>query len=287
VRSWVSTIVLGGVVVASVTLAGPAVSTAQESRAFPGWGIEYQIPPTWVLGQMPGRMHVLSSQEEPGSIFVAPGFYENVADVEKDLEAFATAARLAGEPVEGPTEIELGGYRAVVAVYDGQTRSLEPVRAQVIALFTPYETGVVLLGLAKPDQFGTVQVRVEEMALTIQALPPNIDVETVAALSGTWANYRAGRPPAAPSPDQGTRGIDDLLEFDGVNFVWKSAVYLAAEARGDAEEIPATSRELNRGTYSVVDGKLVLKGLFGQAIVTMALEGDRLQLGPNTYFRRR
>jgi hypothetical protein len=37
----------------------------------------------------------------------------------------------------------------------------------------------------------------------------------------------------------------------------------------------------------VVDGKLVLKGLFGQAIVTMALEGDRLQLGPNTYFRRR
>ncbi len=286
-RSWVSTLVLGGVAAGSVTVAGPAVSTAQEARQFPGWGIEYQVPPTWVLGQMPGRMHVLNSSEEPGSIFLAPGFYEGIADVEKDLEAFATAARLAGEPVEGPTEIELGGYRAIVAVYDGQTRSMEPVRAQVIALFTPYETGVVLLGLAKPDQFGTVKVRVEEMALTVRAGPPEIDVEAISALAGTWANYRAGRPPSADDPEQGTRGIDDLFEFDGVNFVWKSAIYLAAEARGATEDIQATSREINYGTYSVIDGKLVLKGQFGQGIMTMVLDGDRLRLGANTYFPRR
>jgi len=287
VRSWLSLMILGSVAASGATLTRPAASSAQESRAFQGWEIEYQIPPTWILGQMPGRMHVLSSQEEPGSIFIAPGFYDGMADVERDLEAFATAARLAGEPVEGPTETEIGGFDAVVAVYDGQTRSLEPVRAQVIALFTPYETGVVLLGLAKPDQFGTVKVRLEEMALTVQARPPAIDVETVAALSGTWANYRAGRPPDAPSPEQGTRGIDDLFEFDGATFVWKSAIYLAAEARGAAEAIAPTSREFNRGTYSVIDGKLVLKGQFGQTVVTMALEGDRLQLGPNTYFRRR
>ena len=277
---------LGCVTASGLTLVCPVASTAQEARQFPGWGIEYKIPPTWVLGQMSGRMHVLSSQDEPGSIFLAPGFYEGIEDVEKDLEAFATAARLAGEPVEGPTEVELGGYRAIFIVYDGQTRSLEMVRAQVIALFTPYETGVILLGLAKPDQFGTVKVRVEEMALTIQARPPSIDVETVAELTGTWANYRAGRPPSANAPDQGTRGIDDLFEFDGVNFVWKSAIYLAAEARGSTENIPASSREINYGTYSVIEGKLVLKGQFGQGIMTMALDGDRLQVGPNVYFRR-
>jgi len=279
--------VLGCVTASGLTLVCPEASTAQEARQFSGWGIEYQLPPTWVLGQMPGRMHVLSSKSEPGSIFIAPGFYENLTDVELDLEAFASAARLAGEAAEGPTEIELGDYRAIVAVYDGQTRSLEPVRAQVIALFTPYETGVILLGLAKPDQFGTVKVRVEEMALTIQARPPSIDVAAVAALAGSWANYRAGRPPSPDAPDQGTRGIDDLFEFDGVRFVWKSAIYLAAEARGATEEIPATSREINHGTYSVIDGKLVLKGQFGQGIMAMAFDGDRLQVGPNTYFRRR
>ena len=283
-RTWM---VLGGVAVSSMTLAGPAVSTAQEARQFPGWGIEYQLPPTWVLGQMPGRMHVLSSQEEPGSIFITPGFYQSLADVELDLEVFASAARLAGEPVEGPTEVTLGSYPAVVAVYDGQTRAMEPVRAQVIALFTPYETGVVILGLAKPDQFGTVKVRVEEMALTIQARPPSIDVEAVAALVGTWANYRAGRPPSADVPEQGTRGIDDLFEFDGVNFVWKSAIYLAAEARGAKEEIPATRDELSYGSYSVIGGKLVLKSQFGQTIMAMQLAGDQLQVGPNVYFRRR
>jgi hypothetical protein len=72
-----------------------------------------------------------------------------------------------------------------------------------------------------------------------------------------------------------------------VNFVWKSAIYLAAEARGATEDIQATSREINYGTYSVIDGKLVLKGQFGQGIMTMVLDGDRLRLGANTYFPRR
>ena len=265
----------------------PGESLSQGPRQFSGWGIEYQLPPTWLVTQMPGRMHVLSSQSEAGSIFVVPGLYSDMAEVEKDLDAFATMANLVGEPVAGPTEFSMDDYAAVTTTYDGQTRALEPVRARMVTVFTPYGTGIVILGLADPLLFPSLSERVEQIAISIRAQPPTIDGQTIAALAGVWANYRSGRPPAADAPDAGTRGIDDLYEFDGAGaFVWKSSVYLSAEARGRTAEVPASSRDLDSGTYSVVAGKLVLKGRFGQRVVPMELEGARLRAGQATYFRK-
>ena len=274
-------------VVLGLTAILPRESLAQSPRQFPGWGIEYQLPPTWLVAQMPGRMHVLSSQSEAGSIFVVPGLYSEMAEVEKDLDAFATMADLVGEPVEEPTEFSIDGYRAVTTTYDGQTRSLEPVRARMVAVFTPHGTGIVILGLANPEQFPTLSERVQEIAISMKARPPAIDGQTIAALDGVWANYRSGRPPAADAPDEGTRGIDDLFEFDGVGaYAWKSSIYLSAEARGRTDEVPASSRDVDSGTYSVIAGKLVLKGRFGQRVVPMELEGARLRAGQATYFRK-
>lgn len=267
--------------------ARPTESVAQNTRQFPSWGIEYDMPPDWYVAQTAGRMHVLSSRSETGSIFIAPGLYEDLDDVLLDLDAFAQMANLIGEPVEGPTEAIIAGYPGVFAAYDGNSRSGDPVRARLAAVFTEYGTGVVVLGLTTPDWYPVLRETIDRIAMSVAARPPEIDQQVVEALAGTWANYRTGKPPSDDVPGERPPGIDDLFEFDGIEtFVWKSAIYLAAEARGRIDDPSLAGQESDHGRYTVIGRRLIFKGQSGQRSVALELQGDRLRVGERTYFRK-
>jgi hypothetical protein len=266
----------------------PTALEAQVERDFPGWNIRYTLPATWYVRQTPGRLHVLGSDSEPGALFVAPGLYTSYEDVDADLGAFVEIAGLRGREVEGPVDTTIAGFRAVVASYTGVGRSNQTVKARMAALFTPYGTGLVVLGLSAPEQFWFLKEKLIVVAEAVVAAPPAIDTVAVAGLEGTWANYLAGRPPAQDPTDDWTRGVNDLFEFDAAgNYSWKSSTYLAAEARGAINESPMLADQVEAGTYTVIiGGTLILKSVRGQRMVVAGVEAERLTLGGRTYFKR-
>jgi hypothetical protein len=150
--------------------------------------VRYVLPATWYVRQTPGRLHVLGSDSEPGALFVAPGLYTSFEDVNADLGAFADIAGLAGREVEGPVDTTIAGYRAVVASYTGVGRGNQTVQARMAALFTEHGTGVVVLGMSSADQYWFLKQKLHELAGTVTAEPPEIDLVTIALLEGTWAN---------------------------------------------------------------------------------------------------
>ncbi len=82
---------------AAVFLASTATQ-AQEAQ-FPGWNIEYTMPPEWRPGQDLGRVKTLVSNSEAGGIFLAPGLYSNFNEITVDVSRFYQTMGLAAQPV--------------------------------------------------------------------------------------------------------------------------------------------------------------------------------------------
>jgi hypothetical protein len=264
----------------------PGEAAAQSEAAFPGWNVGYSLPPTWFVRQTVGRLHVLGSDSEAGGVFLAPGLYEDFDDVRADLEVLAQLAQLIGAPVEGPTDTMIAGSPGVVAVYAAQSRSGERLRARLLATFSPYGTGVVALGMVKPDQFWYFQQTLDRIVASVRIGKPDIQESSVAAAAGTWAAYRAGKPPPVVSADDWS-GVKDVFEFDGQGlYAWKSAIYLSAEVRGKADDPALIRDETDAGAYTVIAGRLILKGRRGQRAMDLSIEDGRMVVGTTTYFRR-
>lgn len=277
-----------GVVVACALSFGLTTSApAQDSGSFPGWNLEYRLPPGWFVRQTAGRVHVLGSQSSPGAIFVAPGLYENADDVLPDLDAFYRLARISARPTEGRTDTTLAGLPAVLASFSGQSEHGRPVSTRVAAVITPYGTGVVVLGVAAPAAFPEMKSTVESLAATVTGRPADVSEDAARDLEGLWLRYRDGQPPN-PDPQQDEmRSIEETIEFEeGGHFIWKSSIYLGAEARGRADDPTITAGESNRGEYRVIGGFLVLKGQQGQRVYPLTRSDGRLSLDGATYYRR-
>jgi hypothetical protein len=280
---------MGGLVAAVALSTGlPSSAPAQSGGEFPGWNLGYKLPPGWFVRQTVGRVHVLGSQGEAGAIFVAPGLYENVDDVLTGMGAFSRLARISGRPTEGPTDTTLAGLPAVLASFSGESEYGRPVATRLAGVFTPYGTGILVLGVAAPAAFPGMQSTVESLAATVVARAPEVNVQAARDLTGLFLRFRDGQPPS-PDPERDEmRSVEETIEFEeGGDFVWKSSIYLAAEARGRADDPNITGGESDRGVYRVIGGILVLKGQQSQRVYELSQSDDRLSLDGATYYRRR
>jgi hypothetical protein len=266
----------------------PSHAVAQDVDAFPGWNMAYTVPPGWYVRQAVGRVRVLASNSQRGAIFVAPGLYESVEDALASMRSFSRLANMSKSPTEGPIDTTLAGLPATLASFTARSQYGGLVSTRVAGLFTPHRTGIVILGVATPDDFPDIKKTVEAMAATVTVGPPDVDAEEVAALVGLWIRYRDGRPPSTDPEYDRERSVENTIEFEeGDRFVWKSSIYLAAEARGQQDDPTTTAGESDRGTYTVIGSVLVLKGELDQRVVAISLEGDRLDMEGAVYYRRR
>jgi hypothetical protein len=104
---------------------------------------------------------------------------------------------------------------------------------------------------------------------------------------GLWVRYLDGQPPSADPQREEERSIEDTIEFEeGGRFMWKSSIYLAAEARGRTNDPNTTAGESDRGVFRVVGEMLVLKGQVGQRLYPLTQSNGRLSLDGATYYRR-
>lgn len=263
---------------------GPAGS---EQVEFPGWNLAYTLPDGWYVRQTVGRVHVLLSEAEQGSIFLAPGLYESADDVLVGMNSFSRLARISARLTQGPSDTTLAGLPAVLASFSGEGEFGRPIATRLAGVFTPYGTGMLVLGVAPPPAFEEMRQSVEALAATVMAQPPDVNPDAARRLVGLWLRYRDGQPPGADPEQDETRSIEDTIEFeDGGSFVWKSSVYLAAEARGRADDPNTTAGESDRGAYRVIGDVLVLKGRQGQRVYDFSQSDDRLLLDGATYYRR-
>lgn len=264
-----------------------AAVSAQSAVEFSGWNIGYRLPAGWFLRQTVGRVHVLGSEGEEGAIFLAPGLYENVGDVLAGMKAFSRLARINARPTQGPRDTTLAGLPAVLVSYSGESEFGRLVSTQLAAVFTPHGTGMLVLGVAAPVAFQQMKSTVETLAATVTARPPELDPQAARDLVGLWLRFRDGQPPSHDREQDLLRSIEDTFEFrEGGTFVWKSSIYLAAEARGRADDPNTTGGESDRGDYRVIGELLVLKGQQTQRVYEFSQSAGRLALDGATYYRR-
>lgn len=261
--------------------------SAQSAIEFPGWNVGYRLPAGWFLRQTVGRVHVLGSEGEGGAIFLAPGLYESVDNVLADMVSFSRLARISARTTQGPRDTMVAGLPAVLVSYSGESEFGRPVSTRLAAVFTPHGTGMLVLGVAPPVAFQQMKQTVRTLAATVTAQPPDLNPKAVQDLVGMWIRYRDGQPPTPEREPNPSRSIEDTFEFqeNGI-FVWKSSIYLAAEARGRADDPNTTGGESDRGEYGVIGGLLVLKGQAGQRVYEFSQSADRLTLDGTTYYRR-
>lgn len=266
---------------------GAARAVAQGAVEFPSWNVGYRLPVGWFLRQTVGSVHVLGSESEEGAIFLAPGFYQGVGDVAAGMGSFSRLARISARPTQGPIDTTLAGLPAVLVSYSGESEFGRPVSTRLAGVFTPHGTGLLVLGVAAPVAFQRMKRTVESLAATVTAHPPDLNPEAARGLVGLWVRYRDGQPPSVDRGQDEARSIEDTFEFhEGGTFIWKSSIYLAAEARGRADDPNITGGESDRGGYWVIGDLLVLKGQVGQRVYGLSKVADRLELDGATYYRR-
>ena len=250
-----------------------------EQVVFPGWNLGYTLPDGWHVRQTVRRVHVLGSEAEQGTIFLAPGLYESADDVLVGMRSFSRLARISARLTQGPTDTTLAGLPAVLATFSGEGEFGRPIATRLAGVFTPHGTGMLVLGVAPPARYQEMRRSVEALAATVTARPPDVNPGAAHDLVGLWLRYRDGQPPGADPEQDETRSIQDTIEFEeGGTFVWKSSVYLAAEARGRADDPTTTAGESDRGVYRVIGDVLVLKGEEGQRVYAVSRFDDRLSL---------
>lgn len=269
---------------AAVFLASTATQ-AQEAQ-FPGWNIEYTMPPEWRPGQDLGRVKTLVSNSEAGGIFLAPGLYSNFNEMIVDITRFYQTMSLAAQPVEPPTQTTIAGFQAMTSLYVSQDRMGQMVQSRIVAMLTPHGTGFVILGMTTPQQMSQLRQRVDQLAASVRAQPPVVNRKAIAALRGRWMFYE-GRAGGVTRPSGGgSRSVEEYVTFDGQGqFQWQSSASVSATGSLGGGTAGAASSNSDRGTYTVIGNTLVTKGQQGQQAFQLQILGDRIISDGRTYLR--
>ncbi|MGH7720659.1 MAG: hypothetical protein ACREON_17665 [Gemmatimonadaceae bacterium] len=265
---------------------GPAPSSVS---LLAGWNVEFSPPAGWRVARTVGRVQMLASSSEPGSIFIAPGLYTSAEEAISDLTALYTSMNLMAVPVEQPAQALIAGLRATVATYDSQDQTMRHVRARFINLLGAHGTGLNLLAMTTPEHFDRLRYTLERLAATVQVGAPIVNQAAVEALSGTWVLSSRERGPDASSAG-GARAHDESIAFDGRGaFHWRSSPLASADGRIAAASPFASAGGVpengDHGRYVVIGNTLILRGQKGQFTFDVALDGNRLIALGRTYVR--
>lgn len=253
---------------------------------FEGWNITYPVPAGWQFGRTMGRIHVLTSMQHAGAVFVAPGLYETFDEMAGDVVRFYQAMGLAGSPVEPAREATFGGHRAMASVYASYDQTGRIVHARIVTLLTPHGTGLIAIGMTTPQQMPQLRRTVEQLAAGVTAEAPQVNQQAVAALAGRWMYY-AGRADGAIRPSGGaSRSVEEYVTFDGRgNFEWQSSASVNVITPGFSGAAGAANATSDRGTYTVIGTTLVMKGQGGQYAFQLQILADRIIADGRTYLR--
>jgi len=255
---------------------------AQDRReVLSGWNASFAVPSGWRVLQVEGRAAALTDSLESGAVFVTAGYMTTAAEAQSELLAMFVDLHYSATATSAPKDTTIGTRPAMIATYSGAGRA-GTIVTKAAVVFSNFGTGVMVIGLAKPDRFGRVSETVSQIAASIQVSLPATNVAAVSGLAGHWDYV----PPAAAAHDSTAAGkvsIDEWLEFDGhERFTWHSRTIVSV--RG-AAPLTAENRD-DAGTYTVVGTTLVLRGKRARAI-DIHLEAGNLSLGGRAYRRKR
>ncbi|MGZ7065571.1 MAG: hypothetical protein ACXVI6_04370 [Candidatus Aminicenantales bacterium] len=272
--------------VAAMTNVPSAPGPADSQGVFSGWNITYTLPPGWQVAQRLGRTQILSSQTEAGVIFLGAGAYRNAQEAIADLSLAYQKMNLRATPVEQPQQTTISGLQAVVATYVSQDQSGRNVQGRFISVFTRHGTGLNMLAMTTPEQMPKLKATLERLAGTVQASPPAVNNQAVAALAGNWIFYSGSAGGGSRVTGGTSNSYEETLVLDGRgNFRWQSSASVSADASGYSGSAGQATSNADQGTYTVIGTSLVFRGTKGQLIVDFELQGNRLVVGGKAYGR--
>jgi hypothetical protein len=277
----------------SLILFSTTIAFAQNNSTerFPGWNISYQIPTNWRVQQTLGRTHMLSAGTPNQLIFVAPGMYTNANEVQNDVTLFLQAQNTAGSLTEQPASIKFGAYNGVAATLLLQNQQMGIFSGEVIALFTPHGTGVIIMAAAPAAQFSQIVNLAQTLAASVRAQAPQVNPQTVAMLAGSWVYYAGRSSSSIANSGSSSSSYEEAVRFDGRgNFQWRASSHVSVDSRvtegGYSSGASNFGGDQDAGTYMVIGHSLILKGSKGQLVTDFLLQGGKLVAGGKTYLRQ-
>ena len=258
---------------------------------FPGWNVTYQIPAGWRVQQTLGRTHTLSAGAPNQLIFVAPGMYTNVNEVQNDVTLFLQSQNTAGNLTEQPAAVKFGVYNGVAATLSLQNQQMGLFSGKVMALFTPHGTGVIIMAVAPAAQFSPIVNLAESLAASVRAQAPQMNQQAVAMLAGSWIYYAGRNSSSIANSGYSSSSYEETVRFDGRgNFQWNSSSHVSVDSRvtegGYSIGASNFGGDQDAGTYTVIGNSLILKGSKGQLVTDFMLQGGKLVAGGKTYLRQ-
>lgn len=277
-------------VVIAVLLAEINFAQTGSFEKFSGWNISYQIPRGWRVQHTLGRTHMLSAGVANQLLFVAPGMYTNINDVQNDVMLFLQSQNTTGNLSAQPVAVKFGVYNGAAATLNLQNQLMGTFNGKVIALFTPHGTGVIVMAVAPAAQFLQTANLAETLAASVKAQAPQMNSQAVARLAGSWVYY-AGRSSASlANSGSASSSYEETVHFDGRgNFQWHSSSQVSVDSRvtegGYSTGASNFGSDQDAGTYVVIGNSLILKGRKGQFVMDFILQGGKLVAGGKSYLR--
>lgn len=274
---------------------GMSSAVAQNAEArlqkFIGWNIEYRLPESWRVQQTFGRTHTLNAGAPNQFIFIAPGMYTNVNEVQNDVTLFLQSQNTAGYLTEQPAPVKFGGYNGVAATLMLQNQLMGMFNGKVIALFTPHGTGVIIMAVAPAAQFSQIVNIAETLTASVKAQAPQVNQQAVAMFAGSWVYYAGRNSSNIANSGSSSSSYEETVWFDGRgNFQWRSSSHVSVDspvtAGGYSSGASNFGGDQDADTYTVIGNSLVLKGSKGQLVIDFMLQGGKLVAGGKTYLRQ-
>lgn len=262
---------------------------ATAGPSFEGWNLKYTVPAGWQIGQQNGRVHTLiqPGNQQAGSVFVAPGMYQNFDQVAVDLNKGFTALGIRGQPTAQPVSGSIRGMPSVSIDYIAQNQMGLPLQARVVAVLTPQGTGLVVLGVAQQQTMAQVGPVVDQVAQSLEVVgAPQPNQAIVASLRGRWMYY-AGKAEGTTMASGGSSAThEEFVEFDGVGrYTYQSSSSVNVTTPGYTGSAGRAESSNDDGTYTVIGNTLVVRGRQGQASYDLQILGDRIIADGKTYVR--
>jgi len=277
-------------IIMSLLFAKVIFAQSQTLEKFSGWNISYQIPAGWRMQQTLGRTHMLSAGAPNQLIFVAPGMYTNVNEVQNDVTLFLQAQNTAGSLTEQPASIKFGAYNGVAATLLLQNQQMGMFKGKVIALFSPHGTGVIIMAAAPNAQFAQIVNLAEQLAASVKAQAPQFNRQAVAALAGRWVYYGGRNSSSLANSGSSSSSYQETVVFDGRgNFRWNSSSHVSVDSRvtegGYSTGASNFGENNDQGTYAVIGNSLIVKGSQGQRVYDFEWRNGALIAGGRMYVR--
>jgi len=135
------------------------------------WGVTFDVPPAWKVGQREGLL-LLGSDTEAGLMIIRFGRGTSLEQLVKDYGEGMSEDGVMLMPAKPAQEFPAGRNRGMAGELAGTGQDGSRLRGRIIAVASPYGDAAVVFGLTTEEKYQGLRSRVETLASSLSFARP-------------------------------------------------------------------------------------------------------------------